>query len=155
MPAKGRVEVHVTSHRPAGDKPRERANQLTQLLPQRRRLIQISLVLLLVLNLLLQTLEDPHGGAIIVDPPGSLEGLLDDLLGGDEVVGETVVEASLEFEEVLDGGEEGCVTLVEGVVGFFFVSSGGVLSETGDCRFDGTGPRYPGGATTKGRYEVR
>lgn len=41
------------------------------------------------------TLEDPHGGGEIVNPPGGLEGGNDDGGGGYEIICESVVEIAL------------------------------------------------------------
>jgi hypothetical protein len=93
----------------------------------RFQLIEVSLVLPLVLDLLADTLEDANGGGIVVDLAGGAECGVDDLGGGDEVVGEAVVEASLELEEVRDRVEEGVVTLVEGLEGLGLVGVGAAL----------------------------
>lgn len=41
------------------------------------------------------TLEHPDGGGEVVDPAGGLEGSGEDLNGGDEIVGEAVVQVAL------------------------------------------------------------
>jgi hypothetical protein len=107
--------------------------KLTQLGNNRLQLVQISLVLSLVLDLLLDTLQDPDSGRVIVDLSGCPQGSLDDRGGGDEIVSETVVQASLELKDVLDVGEEGLVTLVEGFVGFGLVSVGAARVESDGC----------------------
>lgn len=43
-----------------------------------------------------RTLEDANGGGEVVDAAGSLQGRSEDLNGGDKVVGEAVVEVTLE-----------------------------------------------------------
>lgn len=43
-----------------------------------------------------RTLEDANGGGEVVDAAGSLQGSSEDLNGGDKVVGEAVVEVTLE-----------------------------------------------------------
>ena len=48
------------------------------------------------------TLEYPDGGREVVDAPGGSEGSDDDAGGGDEIVGESVVEVTLQLEDVLD-----------------------------------------------------
>lgn len=87
--------------------------RLTKLLNDGLELSEVSLVLALVLDLLLDTLKDADGGGVVVDLAGCAEGSLDDVGRGDEVVGEAVVEAALELEEVTDLREEGLVALVE------------------------------------------
>ena len=47
------------------------------------------------------SLEDPHGGREVIDSPGSFEGGGHDGDGGDEIVGEGVVEVSLKLEDIL------------------------------------------------------
>ncbi len=89
--------------------------QPTQLLDHRLELVQVGLVLPLVLDLFLDTLEDAHGRRIVVDLAARAEGSGDDVGGGDEVVRETVVEPALELEHVVDRGEEGVVPRVEGL----------------------------------------
>lgn len=93
--------------------------QNAQLLAQGLELSKVLLVLLLVLNLGLdacfeksrlakrrhralrgglngdRTLEDPHGGGEVVDPPGGLERGGAHAGGGDEIVGEGVVQVAL------------------------------------------------------------
>lgn len=106
---------------------------LTQLGNNRLQLVQISLVLSLVLDLLLDTLQDPDSGRVIVDLSGRPQGSLDDRGRGDEIVSETVVQASLELKDVLDVGKEGLVTLVEGFVGFGLVGVGTARVEPDGC----------------------
>lgn len=43
-----------------------------------------------------RTLEDANGSGEVVDAAGSLQGSSEDLNGGDKVVGEAVVEVTLE-----------------------------------------------------------
>lgn len=86
-----------------------------QLLAQGRELLEVLLVLLLILDLgldtcwkpvsisrdtcvcvclcrwTLRTLEDPHGGGEVVDPPGGLKCGGADAGRGDKIVGEGVV----------------------------------------------------------------
>ena len=50
----------------------------TKLFPNTLELIKVLLILLLVLNLLPDTLEDPDGGRVVVYATGSTEGSLDD-----------------------------------------------------------------------------
>lgn len=90
--------------------------RLTEFLDNRLQFVQVCLVLQLVLNLLLDTLQDPHGGRVVVDLSRCSQGGLDDLSSGHQIVGETVVESSLEFKDVFDLGEEGLVSGVEGLV---------------------------------------
>lgn len=95
--------------------------QNAQLLAQGLELSKVLLVLLLVLDLGLdacfekkksrlakrrqralrrgwnggRTLEDPHGGGEVVNPPGGLERGSAHAGGGDEIVGECVVQVAL------------------------------------------------------------
>ena len=48
------------------------------------------------------TLEYPDGGREVVDAAGGSEGGDDDARGGDKIVGEGVVEVTLQLEDVLD-----------------------------------------------------
>lgn len=105
-------------------KPAKTTPELTQLGNNRLELFQISLVLSLVLHLFLDALQDPDGRGVVVHLSRRLQRALDDSRGGDEIVGETVVQPSLELEDVLDVGEEGLVPLVKGFVGFGLVSVG-------------------------------
>lgn len=89
------------------------------------------MVLVLVLYLFPDAFKDSDCSGIVVDPSRGSEGCLDDLGRGDEVVGETVVETPLKFEEVLYGREELDVTRGKGVEGFIVVGMGSVGS---DCR---------------------
>lgn len=41
------------------------------------------------------TFEDPHGGWEVVYPSGGFEGCDDDDGGGDEIIGESIVEVAL------------------------------------------------------------
>jgi hypothetical protein len=94
---------------------------LTELLNHRLQLIQVGLVLQLVLHLLLDTFQNPHGGRVVVNLSGCSQSGLDDLGSGHQIVCETVVESSLELEDVLDLGKEGLVSGVEGLVRFVLV----------------------------------
>lgn len=98
--------------------------RLTKLLSQALKFIKISLVLLLVLNLLLDTLENSDGSRVVVDPSGGTDGSLDDRGGRDEVMSEAIVETALNLEQVLGGLEKLNVTLVEGLEGLLCVSAG-------------------------------
>lgn len=89
---------------------------LTELLDNRLQFIQVCLVLQLVLNLLLDTLQNPDSGRVVVDLSGCSQSGLDDFSSGHQIVRETVVESSLEFKDVFDLGEEGLVSGVEGLV---------------------------------------
>ena len=60
--------------------------QDTELLLQGLQFVQVLLVLALVLDLGLNSLEDSHSGGVIVDPSRGLESSLDDGGGGDESV---------------------------------------------------------------------
>lgn len=54
-----------------------------QFFAQRLQLVEVLLVLVLVLDLGLDTLEDAHGCRVVVNSPGGLQGGLDDGGGGD------------------------------------------------------------------------
>ncbi len=86
-----------------------------QFLPNTLKSLNVLLVLALVLDLLLDTLENPDGGRVVVDASASTKGALDHLGRRDEVVGEAVVETTLQFEQVLDASKEADVARVEGV----------------------------------------
>jgi len=101
----------------------------TQLLPDTLELIQISLVLLLVLDLLPDTLEDPNGRGVVVDTTSSAEGSLDDGRRRDQIVGEAVVETTLDFEQILSLLEELDVALGEGFESLLVGGGGGRASE--------------------------
>jgi len=101
----------------------------TQLLPDTLELIQISLVLLLVLDLLPDTLEDPNGGGVVVDTTSSAEGSLDDGRRGDQIVREAVVETALDFEQILSLLEELDVALGEGFESLLVGGGGGRAGE--------------------------
>lgn len=90
---------------------------LTELLDDRLEVVKVGLVLSLVLDLGLDTLKDADGGSVVVDLARGTEGSLNDGGGGDEVVGEAVVQSTLELEEVANLLEEGGVLGVELVVG--------------------------------------
>jgi hypothetical protein len=48
-----------------------------------------------------RTLEDPHGGGEVVDPPGSAQGGDDDRGRGNEIVGEAVVQVPLSVYQLI------------------------------------------------------
>lgn len=73
-----------------------------ELLAERVEGLEVLLVLLLVLDLGLDALEDANSGGEVVDAAGSLQGSSEDLNGRDKVVGEAVVEVTLELENILD-----------------------------------------------------
>ena len=85
----------------------------TKLLANTLELIQISLILLLVLDLLLNALKYPHSGSIVIDASGGTESCFNDRRCRHEIVCEAVVEATLHLEEVLGGLEEVDVSFVE------------------------------------------
>ena len=70
--------------------------QNAELLLQRLQFVKVLLVLALVLDLGLDALEDSHGGGVVVDSSRGLEGGLYNGGGGDEVVGEGVVQVALD-----------------------------------------------------------
>lgn len=65
------------------------------------QLVQVGLVLLLVLNLVLQSLKGSHGSRVVIDSSASLQRLLDDGWRRNQVVRETVVQHSLDLEQVV------------------------------------------------------
>jgi hypothetical protein len=85
----------------------------TKLLLDALEFIQISLILLLVLDLLPDTLKDPNGGCVVVNATGSTKGSLNDGRGRDQVVGEAIVQTTLDFEQILGLLEELDVALGE------------------------------------------
>lgn len=95
-----------------------RMRRPTKLLPQALELIQVSLVLRLVLHLLLHTLEDPDSRCIVVNATGGAHSSLDDGGRRNKVVGEAVVEAPLDLEQILGLLEESDVALREGLESF-------------------------------------
>lgn len=48
----------------------------------------------------MHTLENPDGGREVVDAAGGLQGRGEDLDGGDEIVGEAVVQVALSSDRV-------------------------------------------------------
>lgn len=48
----------------------------------------------------MHTLENTDGGREVVDTAGGLQGGSEDLNGGDEIVGEAVVQVALDWESV-------------------------------------------------------
>jgi len=112
--------------------------QRTKLLTQGLELIKIGLVLLLVLDLLFNSLEHSDGSRVAVDATSGLDGSGDDLGGGDEIVGEAVVETALNLEEILSSVEKLDVSLGELFKGLLGVA-GGVADE------EGGGNASPGG----------
>jgi hypothetical protein len=97
----------------------------TKLFANTLQLIQISLVLLLVFDFLLDTLEYPHGSSIIIDASGCTEGSLDNRRRGNEIMGEAVVESSLNLEKVLSGLEEADISFSKALKSLLTVCAGG------------------------------
>lgn len=97
---------------------------LTQLIPDWLQSIKVLLILLVVLHLLLDSFKDTNGSGQVIDPASCSECALDDLRCWHEIVCETVVEPTLELEEIFDCIEEADVTVREGFKGFFFVVCG-------------------------------
>jgi len=98
----------------------------TKLLPQRLELLEILLVLTLVLDLGLETLENTDGGGEVVHPAGGLQGSDDDAGRGDKIVGEGVVEVALELEDILNTIKlllEPSSELLEGLLGVLATSA--------------------------------
>lgn len=86
--------------------------------------------MLFVLDLLPDTLEDPNGGRVVVNATSSTERSLDDGRRRDQIVGEAVVEATLDFEQVLGLLEELYVALGEGFESFLVRGGGGRAGES-------------------------
>lgn len=124
-----------------------------KLLNCRLKLVQVCLILSLVLNLFLNTLQDPHSGSIVIDLPSSLKSSVDNFSRRDKVVGKGVVETSLKLEKVRDRLEEGLVSSVERLVrlGLIAVSTPGSEADSGKSdraersRNDGSGPKKSSG----------
>jgi hypothetical protein len=95
---------------------------LTKILNNRLQFIQVRLVLSNILDLFLDTLQDPNSGSVIVNLSSALQSFRDDLSSWDEIVGETVVESSLEFKEVRTVLEECSVSVIECLERFGLVS---------------------------------
>ena len=102
----------------------------TKLLPDALELIQISLILLLVLDLFPDTLKDPDGGRVVVDATGSTKGRFDDGRRRNQIVGEAVVQTTLDFEQILGLLEELNVALGEGFESLLVRGGGGRTSES-------------------------
>ena len=105
------MPAYAVETRSAGQYRRKR----TKLLAERLELIKVLLILLLVLNLLLDALKHPDCGRVVVHATGGTNSGFDDGGGRDKVVGETVVEAALDLEEILSRLEEVDVALREGL----------------------------------------
>ena len=110
---------------------------LTEFLPDALQLIQILLVLLLVLDFLTNAFENTDGGSVVIDTTSRAECSLDDGRRGDEIVGEAVVESSLDLEKVFSVLEELDVTFVEGFEGLLTVCARGWASEDGCYALNG------------------
>jgi len=109
----------------------------TKLLLDALELIQISLILLLVLDLFPDTLKYPNGGRIVVDATGSTEGRLHDGRRRNQIVGEAVVQTALDLEQILGLLEELNVALGEGFEGLLVRSGGGRADESWGDPADG------------------
>lgn len=92
-------------------------SRLTKLIDNGLQLLNVCVVLALVLDLLLDTLENANGGSKVVDLARSTKSSLNDLGGRHKVVCKSVVEATLQLEEVGHRSEEGAVASVELLVG--------------------------------------
>ena len=84
------MPAYAVETRSAGQYRRKR----TKLLAERLELIKVLLILLLVLNLLLDTLEDPDGSCIVIDATRGTNGGLDNGGCGNEIVGENEIESA-------------------------------------------------------------
>lgn len=73
----------------------------TQLLSDVLQLLQVGGVLLFVFHLVFQGLEGSDGSWVVVDSSTSLQCFFNDDRGRDQVVGETVVQDSLDLEEIV------------------------------------------------------
>lgn len=93
----------------------------TKLLSQRFHLCQIFLILLRVLDLLLDGLEDPYGGRVVVAPARGPDRGLTDNGARDEIVCEAIVQAPLHLEKILGLLKESSVPLSEGLEGLRLV----------------------------------
>ena len=102
----------------------------TKFFPDALQLVQISLVLLLVLDLLPDTLKNPNSGRVVVDTTSSTEGSFNDGRRRDQIVGEAVVQTTLDFEQILGLLEELNVALGEGFESLL-VRSGGRRASKG------------------------
>ena len=126
----------------------------TKLFPDTLKLVQISLVLLLVLYLLPNTLKYPNGRRVVVDTTSGAEGRLDHGRRGDQVVGEAVVETTLDFEQILRLLEELNVTLGEGFESLLVGGGGRRAGEDWGDPADG-GPGAKEGSERGGRAHGR
>lgn len=73
----------------------------TKLLADGSEFLEILLVLLSGLDLDLEGLKQSDGGGVVVDASGGLESLFEHGGGGDEIVGEDVVEETLDLEKII------------------------------------------------------
>jgi hypothetical protein len=73
----------------------------TELLSGVLELVEVLLVLLLVLDLNLETLKDSDGSGVVVNSAAGLESSQKSLGGGDQVIRENVVENSLDLVEIV------------------------------------------------------
>ena len=105
------------------------ARRYTELFFNTLEFIQVSLILLLVLDLLPDTLKNPNSGRVVVDATGSTKGSLNNRRGRNQIVGETVIQTTLNLEQILGLLEELDVALGEGFESFLMRSGGGRASE--------------------------
>jgi hypothetical protein len=101
----------------------------TELFPDALEFIQISLILLLVLDLLPDTLKNPNGGRVVVDATGGTKGSLNNRRRRNQIVGEAVIQTTLDLEQILGLLEELDVALGEGFESFLVRGGGGGASE--------------------------
>jgi hypothetical protein len=95
-----------------------------------------------VLNFFPDALKDSDGGRVVVDTTGRTEGSLNDGGRRDQIVGEAVVQTTLDLEQVLSLLEELDITLGEGFESLLVRSGGGRASEDwGDPASDGPGAK--------------
>ena len=94
----------------------------TKFFPHTLQLIEVRLVLLLRLDLLLDTLEQPDRRRIVVDPPRRSQSRFNNSGRRDEIVGEAIVQSALDLEDVERALEKGDVSFGEGFVRLLLVS---------------------------------
>ena len=108
------------------------------------------MILLLILDLLPDTLKYPNGGRVVVDTTSGAERSLNDGRRRDQIVGEAVVETTLDFKQVLSPLEEMHVALGEGFKSLLVGGGGGRAGEGWGDPTDG-GPGAEEGSERGGR----
>ena len=121
-------------------------NLHTKLISKRLELVKVRLILLLVLHFLLDTVEDADSSRVVVHATGGADGGLYNSRCGDEIMGEAVVETTLDLEEILRSLEEVDVALRKGLEGLRGVCAGrGTGEGRGDAGRCGAGTEERGG----------